>query len=239
MAKEKKLFIRQEKPVARDKWFTRELDGGISKAQWLGKPLAWPGSTLGNCVGGAWGAFAKREENPNCKVGFALGTTWPDDARDWVKNSKAQGYEIGMTPKLGAVACWDRKGALGHVANVEKVYDDNSWDSSESGYNTTPYWFNKHYNSKSYRNGYTFLGFIYPKYEFVEKLEPEVKLKVGDRVQIIGTGNSNTYGTGRTAYGIRYKRYILRIIKGTKYPYQVGVGSATTGFYKEEALKKL
>lgn len=63
------------------------------------------------------------------------------------------------------------------------------------------------------------------------------ELKVGDKVKIIGTGNANSYGTGRTARGIGWEREILGIYKGREYPYRVGNSKATTGFYKKEALK--
>lgn len=311
--KEKKIFIPQlKKPENGDKWYTRKIDGGISLALWAGRPAAWVGSTLANCVGYSWGRFAFLENNPNCMVGCALGTDYPADAWAWYKNSKAQGYETGLTPKLGAVAVWSRAGAKGHVANVEKVYDNNEWDSSESGYNTSPVWFTRHYNYKSYRSGYTFLGFIYPKYDFIEEPEPkpEPKFKIGDEViingplyrtanssqpsgsvknkktkialyaegsmhpynttgylgwmntediepvnptpqpepevlkkgdyvKIVANGNSRPDGTGNTCGGIGWKRYILSIKAGMKYPYQVGVNGITTGYYKAEALKKI
>ena len=65
-----------------------------------------------------------------------------------------------------------------------------------------------------------------------------VGLQVGDTVKIIGTGNGSSYGTSNTAYGIGWTRQILRIWDGRAYPYQVGNGSGTTGFYKAEALEK-
>ena len=65
------------------------------------------------------------------------------------------------------------------------------------------------------------------------------ELKVGDKVQIIGTGNGSSYGGSNTAYGLGWTRYILRIWSGRPYPYQVGNNTGTTGFYKENALKKL
>ena len=65
------------------------------------------------------------------------------------------------------------------------------------------------------------------------------ELKVGDKVQIIGTGNGSSYGGSNTAYGLGWTRYILRIWNGRPYPYQVGNNTGTTGFYKESALKKL
>jgi len=237
---EKKLFIPQTKcPEKNDKWYTQKKSGGISPCI-LGKPQAWMGSTLANCVGYAWGRFASLENNEKCLVGCVKGTDWPDDAKDWYTNSKVQGYTVGTTAKLGAVAVWKRTGTLGHVAIVEHVNNDGSWDSSESGLNTKPYFFTKHYNANSYRSGYTFLGFVYPKYEFVTEMPTPTTLKVGDYVQITGTGNSRSDGKGNTSYGKGYKRYVLKIISNAKYPYQIGSKSGVvTGYYTAEAIKKL
>ena len=63
-------------------------------------------------------------------------------------------------------------------------------------------------------------------------------LSVGDTVKIIGTGNGSSYGKSNTAYGIGWTRQILKIWEGRPYPYQVGNGSGTTGFYKAEALER-
>lgn len=68
--------------------------------------------------------------------------------------------------------------------------------------------------------------------------KPDIGLHVGDTVKIIGTGNGSSYGTSNTAYGIGWTRQILKIWEGRAYPYQVGNGSGTTGFYKAEALQK-
>ena len=76
--------------------------------------------------------------------------------------------------------------------------------------------------------------------EVIEKAETSVSdLKVGDKVQIKKTGNANSFGTGRKAYGIGWRRYILRVYPLRAYPYMVGNSSGVTGFYKAEALKKL
>ena len=64
-------------------------------------------------------------------------------------------------------------------------------------------------------------------------------LQVGDTVKIIGTGNGSSYGGSNTAYGIGWTRQILRIWSGRPYPYQVGNGSGTTGFYPASSLQKL
>ena len=63
-------------------------------------------------------------------------------------------------------------------------------------------------------------------------------LAVGDTVKIVGTGNGSSYGTSNTAYGIGWTRQILRIWDGRAFPYQVGNGTGTTGFYKAEALQR-
>lgn len=68
---------------------------------------------------------------------------------------------------------------------------------------------------------------------------PAPELKVGDKVKIIGTGNGSSYGGSNTAYGIGWTKQILRIWNGRPYPYQVGNGSGTTGFYPASSLQKL
>ena len=76
--------------------------------------------------------------------------------------------------------------------------------------------------------------------EVIQKADTAVAdLKVGDKVEIKKTGNANSYGTGRKAYGLRWKRYILKIYPLREYPYMVGNSSGVTGFYKAEALKKV
>ena len=64
-------------------------------------------------------------------------------------------------------------------------------------------------------------------------------LQIGDSVKIIGIGNGSSYGTSNTAYGIGWTRQVLKIWDGRPYPYQIGNNTATTGFYKAEALQKL
>ena len=76
--------------------------------------------------------------------------------------------------------------------------------------------------------------------EVIQKADTAVAdLKVGDKVEIKKTGNANSFGTGRKAYGLRWKRYILKIYPLREYPYMVGNSSGVTGFYKAEALKKV
>jgi len=68
----------------------------------------------------------------------------------------------------------------------------------------------------------------------------DTNLNVGDKVAIIGAGNSCSDGTGKTAYGIGWKRYILRILPNEKYPYQVGnAKGVVTGYYTADVLKRV
>lgn len=68
---------------------------------------------------------------------------------------------------------------------------------------------------------------------------PSTELKKGDTVKITGTGYSNVYGTnGHKAGGIGWTRTILKVWDGKAYPYQVGSGNVTTGFYKASSLQK-
>jgi len=65
-------------------------------------------------------------------------------------------------------------------------------------------------------------------------------LNVGDKVSIIAPGNSNAAGTGKTAYGIGWQRYIISISNGAEYPYCLGnKKGVVTGYYKEDAIKRV
>lgn len=74
--------------------------------------------------------------------------------------------------------------------------------------------------------------------------KPVEELKVGDKVQIIATGNGASDGSSNTAYGIGWTRYITAIHEGKPFPYQVGNegrtdSENTTGFYSKSAVRKL
>lgn len=80
----------------------------------------------------------------------------------WYYNKKNGIYDYGSTPKLGAVACWDRYDEdRGHVAVVEAI-DGNSVTISESHYQST-YFDTRVINadSSNYLTYMRFLGYIY------------------------------------------------------------------------------
>ncbi len=59
--------------------------------------------------------------------------TWRGDAGFWYQNAAAAGYAVGATPKAGAImVTWESY--LGHVAYVESVNADGSWNVSEMNF---------------------------------------------------------------------------------------------------------
>ena len=63
--------------------------------------------------------------------------------------------------------------------------------------------------------------------------------KQGDKVKIIGNGNSQASGKGKTAGGIGWIREIIKIQNGAKNPYCVGLNGVATGWYPASSLQKL
>jgi len=61
------------------------------------------------------------------------GVGWSGNAREWLANAKRAGYKTGHKAKEGAIL-QTNESWYGHVAYVEKVYPDNSFDISEMNY---------------------------------------------------------------------------------------------------------
>ena len=225
-------------PHYSDKWWRMKSGGGISPCI-AGEPnyCADGKSVLSNCVGWAWGRIALAENDPACKIGCWRGNGYPANAENWLDASWTQGYEKGTKPVLGAVAVWrHNSGKWGHVAVVEYINKNGSWKGSESAYGGVAFKVTT-YPASGKKTNYEFLGYILPRYDYYIKEETE--LKVGDYVEIIATGNGSAYGTANTAYGIGFKRKILKIYEGKPFPYRVGNSSGTTGFYKAESLRRI
>ena len=99
-------------------------------------------------------------------------------------------------------------------------------------YNTT-------YQVLAEYNGISNPDLIYPGQVINIPQTNSNKLKIGDTVRIINTGNGSSNGDSNIAYGIGWTRTILNIYEGRAFPYQVGDSTGTTGFYKETSLEKL
>lgn len=320
--------IRTTRPANNKNFITRGSGGWNTCIK--GNPRYQYADALANCVGYASGRFNEiiniARETTGCTY-----TTLNCNAVGFKERAEAAGLKTGSTPRRGAIMCWGKEGAAGHVAIVERVNNSNSVYTSESGWGSSAIFWNSTRSNNNGRwgigAGYYFRCFIYlpddvqnaidteeptptpqptPSDKFnigdkvvvngplyvsstasspaghvsnkvtnitrknpgsahpynttgdlgwmdessIKKYEeptpaptptpaPSTELNVGDAVEIIGTGNGSAYGGSNTAYGIGWKRQILKIWNGKPYPYQVGNNTATTGFYTKEALRKI
>ena len=318
--------MRTTRPANNKNFITRGSGGWNTCIK--GNPRYQYADALANCVGYASGRFNEiiniARETTGCTY-----TTLNCNAVGFKERAEAAGLKTGSTPRRGAIMCWGKEGDAGHVAIVERVNNNNSVYTSESGWGSSSIFWNSTRTNNNGRwgcgAGYYFRCFIYlpddvqkaidaeeptptpqptPSDKFnigdkvvingplyvsstasspaghvsnkvtnitrknpgsahpynttgdlgwmdessIKKYEeptpaptpaPSTELNVGDAVEIIGTGNGSAYGGSNTAYGIGWKRQILKIWNGKPYPYQVGNNTATTGFYKAEALRKL
>ena len=149
--------MRTTKPGAGNKYYIRKAQGGYSNAIY-GKPTDSECNVLSNCVGYAYGRFNEIGGYGYCKY------LAPVNAENFIQYKGS--CEVGMVPKVGACMVWEGKGDLaGHVAIVEKVYDNNHVYTSESGYGSkNPFWNSHRYNNNGRwgcNSNYKFLGFIY------------------------------------------------------------------------------
>lgn len=153
--------MRTTKPEAGNKYYITKAKGGYSNAI-QGKPTDADCDVLPNCVGYAYGRFNEIGGYGYCKY------LRPVNAERFIEC--AGDLQIGQTPKLGACMVW-RKGATlsgddgaGHVAIVEKVVSSTQVITSESAYNSTPFYTktrNKGTGNWGMGTSYVFLGFIY------------------------------------------------------------------------------
>lgn len=318
--------MRTTRPANNKNFITRGSGGWNTCIK--GNPRYQYADALANCVGYASGRFNETINIARETTGCTY-TTLNCNAVGFKERAEAAGLKTGSTPRRGAIMCWGKEGAAGHVAIVERVNNSNSVYTSESGWGSSAIFWNSTRSNNNGRwgigAGYYFRCFIYlpddvqkaidaeeptptpqptPSNKFnigdkviidgplyvsstasspaghvsnkvtnitrknpgsahpynttgdlgwmdessIKKYEeptpaptpaPSTELNVGDAVEIIGTGNGSAYGGSNTAYGIGWKRQILKIWNGKPYPYQVGNNTGTTGFYKKEALKKI
>ena len=100
-------------------------------------------ATGGNCTWYAWGRFWEvlasvkteyKTSRPTCVC--------TQNACHFYSDGKKNGYSVGLVPKPGAIVCWGYNysslGEPGHVAFVEKVFDDGRIEISQSGWSSGP-----------------------------------------------------------------------------------------------------
>lgn len=150
--------MRTTKPGKGNKYYIRKAQGGYSNAIY-GSPTDSECNVLANCVGYAYGRFNEIGNYGYCKY------LAPVNAENFMQYKGS--CKVGTTPKVGACMVWEGKGSLaGHVAIVEKVIDNNTVYTSESGYGSSkPFWNQTRRKGSNGRWGcssnYTFKGFIY------------------------------------------------------------------------------
>lgn len=164
-----KFKPRTTAPSQTNKYYLKAGKGGYNRAMEINKKTH---SCLPNCVGMAHGRWLESQEQTDYKKYDKLPT---GNAENYY-NYKKDGYKRGQTPKVGSIICW-RKGkegvasdGAGHVAFVEKVYDNGDVLTSNSAYGGSRYYTKLYKKSKKYYLGknYTFQGFIYNPTEFDE-----------------------------------------------------------------------
>lgn len=125
--------MRTSLPEKGNKFYNTKNSGGYSYCI-VGKPTCDGLNVLANCVGYACGRFNEiigKMDYPylNC------------NAEDFIVRGKSLGLKVSDKPTLGGIMVWEGKGSLaGHVAIVEKIIDENTIYTSESGYESAYFW---------------------------------------------------------------------------------------------------
>lgn len=133
------MKIRTECP-RNNKYYIRTVTGGLNGAV-AGNPTQPYANVLDNCVGYADGRFNECWNDPDLEgIVKPFHVQLVCNAENFIESAKRQGLKISSTPVIGGIMVWqkgaslsDRDGA-GHVAVVERVYDDGTILTSESGW---------------------------------------------------------------------------------------------------------
>ena len=134
------MKIRKECPKKGNKYYNNKSHGGLSDAV-NGYPMISGLTVLDNCVGWANSRFNEIINDPELKgVVKKFKYQLVCDAEDFIESAKRQGLKISPTPIEGGIMVWQKGATLspnngaGHVAVVERVYDDGTILTSESGW---------------------------------------------------------------------------------------------------------
>ena len=133
------MKIRTECPK-KNKYYIRTVTGGLNGAV-AGEPTQPYANVLDNCVGYANGRYNESINDPELKgVVKAFKYQLTCNAENFIESAKRQGLKISPTPIEGGIMVWQKGRTLGggdgagHVAFVERVYDDGTILTSESGW---------------------------------------------------------------------------------------------------------
>ena len=197
-------------PSKTDKRFINYRNGGYNTCIIINQST---GSVLPNCVGYAQGRLLEiRGEN---KVNWKLPAC---NAEDWYDTAKAQGLQVGQTPKLGAVVCWragnthNSADGAGHVAIVEEIKPNGDIVVSQSAYGGQKFYLSTLTKTSGYMYAASrpLVGFVYCGIDFeADKSESVVEatvVKAGLKVEL---RNVQAYASesSLSSYGLRSGTY--------------------------------
>lgn len=225
--------MRTTRPANNKNFITRGSDGWNTCIK--GSPRYQYADVLANCVGYASGRFNEiiniARETSGCTY-----TTLNCNAVNFKERAEAAGLQTGSTPRRGAIMCWGKEGDAGHVAIVERVNNNNSVYTSESGWGSSSIFWNSTRTNNNGRwgcgAGYYFRCFIYlpddvqkaidaeePKPTPTPAPTPSDKFNIGDKVVINGALYVSSTASSPAGSVSNKVTNITRKAPGTAHPY--------------------
>lgn len=225
--------MRTTRPANNKNFITRGSGGWNTCIK--GSPRYQYADALANCVGYASGRFNEiiniARETSGCTY-----TTLNCNAVNFKERAEAAGLQIGSTPRRGAIMCWGKEGDAGHVAIVERVNNNNSVYTSESGWGSSSIFWNSTRTNNNGRwgcgAGYYFRCFIYlpndvqkaidaeePKPTPTPAPTPSDKFNIGDKVVINGALYVSSTASSPAGSVSNKVTNITRKAPGTAHPY--------------------
>lgn len=225
--------MRTTRPANNKNFITRGSGGWNTCIK--GSPRYQYADALANCVGYASGRFNEiiniARETSGCTY-----TTLNCNAVNFKERAEAAGLQTGSTPRRGAIMCWGKEGAAGHVAIVERVNNNNSVYTSESGWGSSSIFWNSTRTNNNGRwgcgAGYYFRCFIYlpddvqkaidaeePKPTPTPAPTPSDKFNIGDKVVINGALYVSSTAASPAGSVSNKVTNITRKAPGTAHPY--------------------
>lgn len=163
---------RTEAPSKTNKFYLKAGKGGFNRAMEINSKTH---SCIPNCCGLVHGRWLETQEQTKYNIYDKLCI---GDAHSYYKHKDE--YKRGLTPKLGAIVCFEKKGKSGHVCFVEEIKENGDILTSNSAYNGRRFFTKTLKKKKNYKYGigYTLQGFIYNPLEFEKAFNLERKLKL-------------------------------------------------------------
>lgn len=218
------MNIRTSKPGAGNKFYITTSKGGYSRCI-QGSPTDSECNVLANCVGYACGRF-------NEIIGTMKYPSLNCNAENFIERAKSLGLKISTVPTLGGIMVWKKGNTLsgndgaGHVAVVEKIIDNNTIYTSESGYGSSAFWNSTRKNTNGrwgLGSGYTFRGCIVNPAignvtAPVAPVDPFPNVSDEELARRVWTGEFGNGDARKAALGSRYNAVQALVDKGVGKP---------------------